>query len=89
MLATPEYAVLSLAFTREGRTLVAGTIDGGIELWDVATRQRRSVLRGHSAHVWALAFSPNGRSLVSAGYDATLRVWEMEPVEAGAASRNR
>lgn len=59
-----------LAFAPDGRTLAIGRQDGSIELWDLATRQIRQRLTGHSrGHgSWGLRFAPDSRSLASEGY---------------------
>ena len=70
-------SVFSLTFSPDGRALAAGTALGGVELWDVATGRRRSVLRGHRGGVWGLEFAPDGRTLYTGGDDGTVRVWDM------------
>jgi WD40 repeat protein len=76
-MAGDEGAVFSLTFSPDGRTLAAGTVGGAVELWDVASGRRRSVLGGHSGGIWALEFAPDGRTLFSGGNDGTVRVWDM------------
>ena len=71
-----EGQVMNLTFSPDGRTLAAGTTSGEIELWDVASRQRRSALRGHAGSIRGLVFAPDGRTLVSAGDDGTVRIWD-------------
>jgi WD40 repeat protein len=53
-----------LAMTPDGRTLVQGTWDQGVLLWDMDTHQVRRRLPAHDAH---FAVAPDGRSIVTAG----------------------
>jgi WD40 repeat protein len=64
----------SLAFTPDGRTLIAGG-DRGIELWDPSAQRRvGGTLRGDRHFVEAVAASPDGRTFASA-QRTTARVW--------------
>jgi hypothetical protein len=62
---------------------VAGA-DGGIRLWDLASRTRTGTLRtqmhertGHDALALALAFSPDGALLASGHVDGSVHLWDM------------
>jgi WD40 repeat protein len=59
--------VVSLAFSPDGKTLVSGSRDNTIKLWDVATGQELRALKGHPARVNSVAFSPDGKTLLSGG----------------------
>jgi WD40 repeat protein len=76
MLGHREGQVMNVTFSPDGRTLAAGTARGEIELWDVASRQLRSVLHGHSSSIRDLVYAPDGRTLFSASDDGTVRIWE-------------
>ncbi len=71
---------LNLAFSRDGRRLVAGGERNTVKIWDVQTGQELHTLEGHSGDVWAAAFSPDpgGRWVASAGEDSTVKVWDSD-----------
>jgi WD40 repeat protein/tRNA A-37 threonylcarbamoyl transferase component Bud32 len=73
-----EDAVLCVAFSPDGRRLLAGCADGGVHLWDVATGEELGRLEGHTAKVGAVLFTPNGHSGLSAGKDNAVRLWDLE-----------
>jgi WD40 repeat protein len=78
----PE-VVLSVAFDRDGSTLVAGCGDRTMRLFDVSTGKEKRVLRQHADWVQSVAFNPGGTLLVSASRDRTAVVfntatWEQE-----------
>jgi hypothetical protein len=68
-------AVWAVAFSPDGKTLVSGSSDRTLRVWDVASGQSLRTLQGHSGAVGAVAFSPDGKSVVSGSFDNTLRVW--------------
>lgn len=51
---------------------------GEVRLWDLSAVDRRAVLSGHGAPVWAIAFSASGKTIASGSKDGTVRVWEVE-----------
>jgi len=67
--------VMTLAFSADGCSVVAGGEDGEVVLWNVqdATRLLEVKLR-HA--VRAVAFAPNDRHIVSGGEDGTVTVWD-------------
>jgi len=73
-----ENSVISVAFSPDGKTLVSGSWDKTLRLWDVATRKPLGEpLRGHEDRVYSVAFSPDGKTLVSGSDDKTLRLWDV------------
>ena len=73
--------VSSVAFSPDGRTLLSGSHDGTLILWDVVTGRQLRSIEGHRKNdrpfaVTSVAFSPDGKMLLSASEDKTLRFWD-------------
>ena len=66
----------TLAFSRDGKKLAAGSSSQPIELWDVATRTPLHAAEGHWAGINHLAYTPNGKILASCSHDGTVRFWD-------------
>jgi WD40 repeat protein len=67
---------MSLAFCGN-TTLAAGGSDNTIYLWDIAARDQRAKLEGHTGSVSSLVFHPQTRKLISGSFDTTVRVWNL------------
>jgi WD40 repeat protein len=79
----PAGIIGSLALSRDGRVLAAGSTEGAIRLWEVASGKERLRLSGNIGAVrGALVFSADGRALASAndafGRDPAIRLWDLE-----------
>jgi WD40 repeat protein len=70
--------VNSVAFSPDGKTIVSGSGDETVRLWDVQTRVAKGKFTGHQDMVYSVAFSPDGKTIVSGSLDGTLRMWDAQ-----------
>jgi transcriptional regulator with XRE-family HTH domain len=73
---TATGSVYSVAFSPDGKTLAAGSDDGSIRSWDLATRQPRRPVTA-TGSVYSVAFSPDGKSLAAGSNDGSVRLWDV------------
>jgi WD40 repeat protein/energy-coupling factor transporter ATP-binding protein EcfA2 len=72
--------VLSVAVSRDGRTVAMGSRDGTVILWDVTDPvhpRRQGALPQSTNSVGAVTFSPDGRSLATGSADKTATLWDV------------
>ncbi|KAL9114666.1 MAG: hypothetical protein Q9227_001344 [Pyrenula ochraceoflavens] len=63
---------------REPTTLLSGSDDNTLRLWDLPAEHSTSIFRGHLDYVRSAAFLPTQTSplLLSGSYDRTVRLWD-------------
>ena len=71
-----KVVVLSVSFSPDGQTLVSGSSDKTLQLWNANTGKHIRTLKGHKNSVFSVAFSPDGETIASGSWDRTLRLWE-------------
>ncbi|TAF04316.1 MAG: hypothetical protein EAZ78_09570, partial [Oscillatoriales cyanobacterium] len=76
-LTGQSYRVKSLAISPDGQTLVSGSFDKTIKIWQLSTGRELRTLTGHSSEVNSVAISPDGQTLVSGSYDSTIKIWQL------------
>ena len=66
-----------IQYSPDGRTIVSGSHDKTIRLWDAESGTPKRTLTGHTERVFSVAFSPDGRTLATGSYN-TIRLWDAE-----------
>jgi RNA polymerase sigma factor (sigma-70 family) len=74
----------------DGKTVVTGGADNGINVLDLSTGNVLSTLKGHTGPVRSVVFFPDGTILASGSEDHTVRLWDMNAFkEIGSLSLDR
>ena len=68
-------AVLGLAFTSDGKTLVTGGKDQAVRFWDVESGKEVAKREGHRGAVRCVAVAADG-SIATAGDDGAIFLWQ-------------
>ena len=80
-LTGPTGGVNSVAFSPDGHTLAAGSVDGTIRLWNVTDPAHAAPLGPAPDRATPepsiVAFSPDGHTLAAGSDDGTIRLWNV------------
>jgi uncharacterized caspase-like protein len=68
----------ALAFSPDGKLLVAGSDDKVARVWSVPESNLVYTLQGHGGAVLAVAFSPDGLVLATGSGDGTCKTWDLK-----------
>ncbi|NMG07779.1 hypothetical protein [Brasilonema sp. UFV-L1] len=69
--------VISVAISRDSKTLVSVGWDKTIKIWNLQTGELKSTFTGHTEAVSSVTISPDGKTLVSGSWDKTIKVWRI------------
>ncbi|MGD8462334.1 MAG: BTAD domain-containing putative transcriptional regulator [Anaerolineae bacterium] len=74
--------VNAAAFSPDGETILSGSGDGTLILWDVTTGEAIRRFEGHTGGVNSLILGPEGQTALSGSDDATLILWDVSTGQA-------
>jgi WD40 repeat protein len=71
------FPVTAIALSPNGKILASGSMNGSIQLWNIATGSKIRTFQGHSDRIESVAFSPDGKTLASGSNDETIKLWNV------------
>jgi WD40 repeat protein len=77
-----ESFVADASYLPGGDTVVTGSFDGTVRMWDVKTGASLSTLDAEVGQVLSLAISPDGRWLLAGGDGGAVALWQLDGLAA-------
>lgn len=74
-------AVNTVVISPDGQTVISGSTDTTIKLWNLHTGELLDTLTGHSAAVVSLAINPDKQTLASSSTDGIINLWNLRTGE--------
>ena len=68
--------VCSVAFSEDGKKVVAANAGKTVLIWDTDTGAISQTLDGHTDRVHSATFSSDGKKIVTSSWDNTARIWD-------------
>jgi WD40 repeat protein len=69
--------VNAIALTPDGKTVISGSRDNTIKIWDLDTGTEKFTLQGHRNSVRAISVTPDGKTVISGSDDNTIKIWDV------------
>jgi WD40 repeat protein len=73
-----EHDITSVAISSDGQTIISGSSDKTIRLWDKHGNPIGQTFVGHEDAVTSVAISPDSQFIVSGSSDQTVRLWDKQ-----------
>ncbi|MFM6619085.1 MAG: WD40 repeat domain-containing protein [Dolichospermum sp.] len=70
-------SVITIAVTPDGKTVISGSDDQTIKIWDLGTGTEKFTFEGHTYSVRAIALTPDGKTVISGSDDNTIKIWDL------------
>ncbi|NJP92377.1 hypothetical protein HCN51_23390 [Nonomuraea sp. FMUSA5-5] len=75
-IARQSKPLLDIAFSPDARTLATVGFDNGAGLWDVASGERKAVIKDSIYGFYSVAFSPDGTRIATGGRSGRTVLWD-------------
>ncbi len=75
-------AVTAVAFAPGGRTLVSGSTDKSLKIWDASSGQILKTMTGDTETISSVVYLPNGKRIISGSFDRSVVIWDADTGEA-------
>ncbi|KAF9935832.1 hypothetical protein BGZ67_002930 [Mortierella alpina] len=62
----------------EGSSIVSGSSDNTLRVWDTETGNCLHILEGHSSRIWDVSSNDVGTTVASASGDSTVKIWDIK-----------
>ncbi|GFZ93683.1 serine/threonine-protein kinase [Okeania sp. KiyG1] len=73
--------VYAVVISPDGQTIVSGSADTTIKVWDYGSGELKHSLTGHRGYIYTVAISPDGQTIVSGSSDDTIKIWDLRTGE--------
>ena len=67
--------VYTVALSTDGQTVISGSWDKTVRIWNAASGELLQTLQGHTDAVRSVALSTDGQTVISGSWDKTVRIW--------------
>ncbi len=71
-----SYYVCGTVFLHDNNTLVTGSCDQHIHIYDLQTKRRKERIEAHDAEIFCMDLSPCGRYVVTGSNDTKIKIWD-------------
>ena len=81
VLSGHTHGVDCVVFSSDGTSLVSGSVDKTVKLWDIQTGGVAKTFFGHTSWVWCVSISVDCTTIASGSFDKTIRLWNIQTGE--------